>query len=110
MEESDNRMVLHVKDNILLQDNKKLVIRSSDSDVVIIMISFMTQFIDYSDDVSVKIDFGSRPYRRFIDVNACYDHVGESIALALPFSMPCRAVTAPHHSTEGVKLTYSIRG
>ena len=85
LEESDNRMVLHVKDNILLRDNKKLVIRSSDSDVVIIMISFMTQFIDYSDDVSVKIDFGSRPYRRFIDVNSCYDHVGESIALALPF-------------------------
>ena len=85
LEESDNRMVLHVKDNILLRDNKNIVIRSSDSDVVIITISFMAQFLEYLEGASVTIDFGSMAYRRSIDVNACYEHIGESIALALPF-------------------------
>ena len=49
------------------------------------MISFMVQFLEYSEDASVTIDFGSMPYRRSIDVNACYEHIGENIALALPF-------------------------
>ena len=78
-------MILHVKDNILLRDNKKIVIRSSYSDVVIIKISYMTQFKNYSENVTVTIDFGSKPSRRFIDINASHEHVGESIALALPF-------------------------
>ena len=85
LEEADSRKVIHVKDNILLHNNRKIAIRFSDSDVVVIMVSIMTQSMEYETDISVVIEFGSKESRRFIDINACYEYIRENISLTLPF-------------------------
>ena len=84
-EEADNRMLAHVKDVIESSFGTKILIRTSDTDVVVLFVAFFEQFIQYNEDVDIWIDFGSGDYRRFISINRSYNLIGDSISLGIPF-------------------------
>ena len=84
-EEADHRMLAHVKDVIESSFGTKILIRASDTDVVVLIVAFFEQFIQYNEDVDIWIDFGSGDHRRFISINRSYNLIGDSINLGLQF-------------------------
>ena len=45
-EEADNRIVVHIHDILLKERIKKVVVRSVDTDVLVILLAFMPQFLE----------------------------------------------------------------
>ena len=45
LEEADNRIVLHIIDDIILRNKHELLVRTVDSDVIIILLGFFPQFL-----------------------------------------------------------------
>ena len=84
LEEADNRIVTHIRHAILHRGKTSFVVRTTDSDVVVILAAFMTQFLWDSAQLKLWVDFGTGQ-KRTISVNQIYDHIGEPLALALPF-------------------------
>ena len=98
-EEADSRMVVHLAHMLENQINK-IIVRTGDTDVIIIILSFMSQFFLRNESTEILIDFGTGSSRRILDMNLIYEHVGESISLALPF----------FHSFTGCDSTASFYG
>ena len=84
-EEADHRMLAHVEDVIESSFGTKILIRTSDTDVVVLTVALFEQFIQYNEDVDIWIDFGSGDHRRFISINRSYNLIGDSINLGLQF-------------------------
>ena len=79
-EEADNRMLIHAKD-MLDAGIKSIVIRTGDTDVIIIFLAYHLQFRQYSNsDIWIE-----KPGKKFISLNNAYDDLGESFCLAVPF-------------------------
>ena len=85
LEEADNRIVLHIRDAIILRDKHEVLVRTVDSDVIIILLGFLPQLLQYNEDVMLSVDYGTDNFRIFININNCYQHIGESNALASQF-------------------------
>ena len=102
LEEADNRIVLHIRDAIILRDKHEVLVRTVDSDVIIILLGFFPQLLQYNEDVMLSVDYGTGNFRRFININNCYQYIGESNALALQFFH--------RSSTKRVKLCSLIDG
>ena len=85
-EEADNRMLVHAQD-FMESDNhaKCIVIRTNDTDVVVLFLTFFEQFLQFNNQADFWIDFGLGDYRKFISIKRSYDLMGDSICLALPF-------------------------
>ena len=83
-EEADNRMIVHI---IHMIDNKinKILVRTGDTDVIVILISFMPQFLLRDELTEIWVDFGLGKNRKIYGINQIYEHLGEAVALALPF-------------------------
>ena len=84
-EEADNRILLHIRDPILNHDQKTFIVRSVDTDVMIIILSFMPQFLEYSSDVRIFVMLGRGTDKKIYSANDIYNEVGESCCLGLPF-------------------------
>lgn len=84
LEEADNRIVLHARGSIDRRMNKILV-RTVDSDVVVILVSFLAQLLEKDSDTQIYVDFGVSNNRRLIKVNECYEYIEKINSLALPF-------------------------
>ena len=85
LEEADNRMVLHIGDAMILRNKHEILVRTVDSDVIIILLGFFPQFLDYNEQVNLSVDYGTGNFWRVININNCYQHIGESNALAIQF-------------------------
>ena len=86
LEEADNRIVLHIRDSIILRNRYRILVRTVDSDVVIILLAYHFQFQHYDDRLYLCIDFGVGTERRCINMNECFQNIGgEQYALAMPF-------------------------
>ena len=70
LEKANNRIVLHTRDSIKRQVNTVLE-RTEDSDVVVILVSFLSQFLNTDKDTQLFVDFGVAKNRRLIKVNEC---------------------------------------
>ena len=55
------------------------------SDVVVILVGFFVQFLQYDKDIQLSVDFGVSDNRRLININDCFKHLGKVKSLALPF-------------------------
>ena len=64
LEEADNRMVLHIRDSMIRRSRSKLLVRTVDSDVVVILLGYYFQFQQYDDKIELYIDFGVGDDRR----------------------------------------------
>ncbi|XP_014671477.1 PREDICTED: uncharacterized protein LOC106812172 [Priapulus caudatus] len=56
-----------------------------DSDVIVILLAFMPQFLKIDPDFELHVDYNSGTNRKNIHVNVCYESLGEDVCLALPF-------------------------
>ena len=83
-EEADNRMVIHIKD-MLEKDIANIKLRTVDTDVIVLLLSFLPQFNELNESVKILTDFGTGEHRRTISINSSFIALGESTCLALPF-------------------------
>ena len=84
LEEADNRIVLHIK-NMINKSMTSFLIRTADSDVIVILFSFMTEFLQCNETIKIWVDFGTGDHQRYISIHDAYKNLGETISLALPF-------------------------
>ena len=84
-EEADNRLLLHMRDMLLNGSIQKILVRSVDTDVLVILLAFMPQLLEFKEDVHVWLDFGRGENRKLYDVNMIFREFGESLYLGLPF-------------------------
>ena len=71
-EETDNRIVIHIAD-MIRNDITKIKLRTVDTDVIVVMLAFMRQFLCTGD------------HRRLLNINDSYDELGDYICLGLLF-------------------------
>ena len=45
LEEANNRIVLHIRDSVIMRKREKILVRTVDSDVVVILMEFFIQFL-----------------------------------------------------------------
>ena len=83
-EEADNRMIVHIRD-MLENGIKSILLRTNDSDVIVILIGFMTQFLEWDTDVKIWVDFGTGIYRKNIFINDVFEYLGESVSMGILF-------------------------
>ena len=57
-------MILDIKDMIVNYGILDIVVRSMDTDVLVILLSFMTQFLELNENVKIWLDFGTGEGRR----------------------------------------------
>ena len=70
---------------MLLKDIRNIKLRTVDTDVIVILLSFMPQFIELDRNVKIWVDFGTGDFRRIISIHTAFVTLGEEISLALPF-------------------------
>ena len=75
LEEANNQVVLHIRDTMLLRNKHKFSVRTVDFDVIVILLSFFIQFLQYDDNVILSVDYGTGNFRRIIKINQCYEHI-----------------------------------
>ncbi len=61
------------------------MVRTADSDVLVILITFMPQLQEYCRHTKIWVDFGTANSKRMIFVNDCCNHLDELISLGLTF-------------------------
>ena len=61
LEEANNLIVLHI--------------RTIDLDIVVILMGFFMQFLQYNKTIELSVDFGVSDSRRLININNCFKHV-----------------------------------
>ena len=83
-EEADNRIVIHIAD-MIRNDITKIKLRTVDTDVIVILLAFMPQFLELNENVCIWADFGTGDHRRLLSINDSYDELGDSICLGLLF-------------------------
>ena len=79
-EEADNRMVIHIR-HMLEKGICNIKVRTLDTDVIVILLSFMYEFIQINELVCIMVDFGSGDSRRDISINRSFTSLGEAVAL-----------------------------
>ena len=84
LEEADNRIVCHVSD-IISKGYSKIMLHTADSDVVVILLGFMSEFMAASPSVEITVDFKTRNGLKYISINSIYSNLGSDICSGLPF-------------------------
>ena len=63
----------------------KISVKTKDSDVMVILLGFMTQFLEISKDAEIFADYNSGNARQFIFIDKSYKKWVRDFCLALPF-------------------------
>ena len=84
LEEVDNRIVHHISD-IISKGYSKIMVHTVDSDVVVILLGFMSEFMAANPSVEITVDFKTRSGRKYISINSIYFDLGSDICSSLPF-------------------------
>lgn len=82
-EEADTRLMVHLLDAIL-NGYHKVLIRTVDTDVVVIVIGRFSYFKSICQDINIWIAFGVGKHFSYIHINAVYEDLGGERSLALP--------------------------
>ena len=82
--EADNRMIIHIN-HMLKNGISSITVRTLDTDVRVILLSFMVQVINIDEHASIMVDFGSGDSRRTISINRSFSELGNAVCLGLPF-------------------------
>ena len=82
-EESDTRIILHVNDS-LERGLRSIMIRTVDTDVVVILISQFHSVIDRFPEAKLWVAFGTGKHFRYYSINAICAHLG---TITLPCSI-----------------------
>ena len=83
-EEADNRIVAHVND-IIEKGHSSVVTRTGDSDVVVILLSYMDNFLSKQPSLNMYVEFKTSGKRKVFNLLQSYTSLGSNICNALPF-------------------------
>ena len=83
-EEADNRIISHI-DDLIDQGHQSIVVRTGDSDVIIILLSFMGYFLSKDPLLIVHVEMKTSGRKRLFNMNDSYVSLGQDICSALPF-------------------------
>ena len=83
LEEADNRLLLHVKEAVM-RGRTNVIVRTVDSDIIVILLGFMDKFLEINPGTSIVVDYGVTN-RRLININDSYRNLGDSISKAVMF-------------------------
>ena len=100
-EEADTRVFLHIND-MSLQGHSKIIIRTMDTDVLVLAVSVFARLKDQLEELWV--DFGVGKHRKYVHVHVIFNHLGESRARGLSFFhvfTGCDQVPFLSHNTKG---------
>ena len=75
LEEADNRILLHIRESIS-RGRKNIIVRTVDSDVIVILIGFMAEFLKLDDRTTVTVKYGTKLTRE-ISIDGCYHELGD---------------------------------
>ena len=78
LEEADNRLLLHVKE-AAMRGRTNVIVRTVDSDIIVILLGFMDKFLEINPGTSIVVDYGVTN-RRLININDSYRNLGDSIS------------------------------
>ena len=84
-EEADNRMIMHIRDMIINSHCESIIVRTVDSDVIIILVAFLSQFLALNEALQVYVDFGMGEHRRVVDINKVFLSIGEEMSKSILF-------------------------
>ena len=87
LEEADNRIVCHIS-YIISKGYQKITVHTVDSDVVVVLLGFMSEFMAANPSVEITVDFKTRSGRKYISINSIYSNLGSEICPGLPFFHP----------------------
>ena len=79
--------------------------RTLDTDVLVILLSFMVQFINIDEHVFIMVDFSSGDSRITIYINRSFSELGDAVCLGLPFYYTltrCDSTSAFYRKTKKV--------
>ena len=93
-EEADTRVVVHVV-NALKSGNSTCLVRTVDTDIVVILIGMFFHFIQLNSAVNIWVAFGTGKIFAYWHINTIYQNLGKEKSLALPFFIVLLAVTQP---------------
>ncbi|KAK3921569.1 DNA primase [Frankliniella fusca] len=82
VEEADGRIILHLQDMVEHRGAKSVVVRSSDTDVVVLLVSFFPELREKGLQ-SLWVDYGSGAKRRYIHVHSIVLSLGDLKSVAL---------------------------
>ena len=82
-EEADTRILLHVND-ALQRGANKIIIRTVDTDVIIILIGQFHNIIDQYPNAALWVAFGTGKYFRYYSINTICAHLGKLKSRCLP--------------------------
>ena len=73
LEKADNRIVYHI--NIISKGYSKVMVHTVDSDVVVILLGFMSEFMAANPSVEITVDFKTSSGRKYISINSIYSNL-----------------------------------
>lgn len=82
LEEADNIIVCHIGD-MPKSGISRISVRTVDSDVVVILLSFLSTFLDVNSNLELYVDYNTGSKRRNICLNTCYNTLGENVCKSL---------------------------
>ena len=74
LEEVDNRIVCHTSD-IISKGYSKIMVHTADSDAVVILLGFMSEFMAANTSVEITINFKTSSVRKYISINSIYSNL-----------------------------------
>ena len=84
LEEADNCIVCHISD-MISKGHSKIVVHTVDSDVVVILLGFMSEFMTDNPIVEITVDFKTSSGSKHISINSIYSNLGSDICSGFPF-------------------------
>lgn len=82
-EEADSRLLVHITDAIL-HGHSTCIVRSVDTDVIVILLGKFNYFKTLNKDLKIWIVFGTGKNFNYHSVNVMYEELGMEISIALP--------------------------
>lgn len=98
-EEADVRIIVHMK-HALQCGHKNIKVRTSDTDVLVLLIGHFYDLNDTFPEMEVAVDFGIGKERRMYDIRTISTKLGRNKSIALPV----------FHSFSGTDTTSAFRG
>ena len=83
-QEADNRMFYHLCNLLRLEDVKNVVIRTSDTDCLVIGLANLQYSLEAGIEVWLEVGTASKNTIRYINLNSIFANIGASVCAALP--------------------------
>ena len=84
MEETDNRVLLYIRDAIECGHNR-ILLKTEDSDIIIILLGFMEKLLECNSDIKMWVKFNSGVNEKLIDMNTTFKELGGEMAPGIMF-------------------------